>query len=108
MAEPGGRFLMTTPTMTPAGWYPDPGRRHEYRYWDGKDWSSQVSDHGLTATDPELRPPASPAGAPTAHPLATPAPALPSPAWPEPDSPCLLYTSPSPRDRQKSRMPSSA
>ena len=23
-------------------------------------------------------------------------------------SPCLLYTSPSPRDRQKSRMPSSA
>ena len=25
-----------------------------------------------------------------------------------PDSPCLLYTSPSPRDRQKSRMPSSA
>ena len=25
-----------------------------------------------------------------------------------PTSPCLLYTSPSPRDRQKSRMPSSA
>ena len=25
-----------------------------------------------------------------------------------PDSDCLLYTSPSPRDRQKSRMPSSA
>ena len=24
------------------------------------------------------------------------------------DNPCLLYTSPSPRDRQKSRMPSSA
>ena len=31
-------------------------------------------------------------------------------AW-QPDAPymfCLLYTSPSPRDRQKSRMPSSA
>ena len=27
---------------------------------------------------------------------------------PEPSSDCLLYTSPSPRDRQKSRMPSSA
>ena len=27
---------------------------------------------------------------------------------PEPANPCLLYTSPSPRDRQKSRMPSSA
>ena len=26
----------------------------------------------------------------------------------EPPNPCLLYTSPSPRDRQKSRMPSSA
>ena len=26
----------------------------------------------------------------------------------EPDCICLLYTSPSPRDRQKSRMPSSA
>ena len=27
---------------------------------------------------------------------------------PENNEPCLLYTSPSPRDRQKSRMPSSA
>ena len=27
------------------------------------------------------------------------------PAW---DNPCLLYTSPSPRDRTRSRMPSSA
>ena len=27
---------------------------------------------------------------------------------PETPDPCLLYTSPSPRDRQKSRMPSSA
>ena len=27
---------------------------------------------------------------------------------PPPPPPCLLYTSPSPRDRQKSRMPSSA
>ena len=26
----------------------------------------------------------------------------------QPNTPCLLYTSPSPRDRQKSRMPSSA
>ena len=30
------------------------------------------------------------------------------PAPPAQSSPCLLYTSPSPRDRQKSRMPSSA
>ena len=30
------------------------------------------------------------------------------PEWMEGATPCLLYTSPSPRDRQKSRMPSSA
>ena len=29
-------------------------------------------------------------------------------AWPGGFGDCLLYTSPSPRDRQKSRMPSSA
>ena len=28
--------------------------------------------------------------------------------WVEPDHPCLLYTSPSPRDKRQSRMPSSA
>ena len=87
---------MTTPTMTPAGWYPDPGRRHDLRYWDGKDWSSHVSDRGHTATDPELRPPASATGAPTAHPPATPAPALASPAWPESDSPQPTAATPSP------------
>ena len=37
-----------------------------------------------------------------------PSPPPPSPSRPPPISPCLLYTSPSPRDRQKSRMPSSA
>ena len=31
-----------------------------------------------------------------------------APTWCEPRLDCLLYTSPSPRDRQKSRMPSSA
>ena len=33
---------------------------------------------------------------------------LPSEAYPDPDYTCLLYTSPSPRDRTRSRMPSSA
>ena len=34
---------------------------------------------------------------------------LDDPDWePQPDNPCLLYTSPSPRDRTRSRMPSSA
>ena len=78
---------MTTPTMTPSGWYPDPSRRHEFRYWDGTHWSPQVSDRGLATTDPELRPatgsegaamvvpPAAPAPAPMYSPPAAPAPA---------------------------------
>jgi len=65
---------MTTPTMTPPGWYPDPGHLHEFRFWDGQAWTPQVSDHGFPSTDQELRPPESAHGAPTAHPLATPAP----------------------------------
>lgn len=37
---------------TPAGWYPDPGQGHEYRYWDGLAWTERVSDGGATSTDP--------------------------------------------------------
>jgi len=73
---------MTTPMMTPAGWYPDPSLRHEYRYWNGTTWSSHVSDGGLTATDPELRPPTSPSGAPTVGPRAAACPELTAPAGP--------------------------
>src|SRR5665811_202621 len=47
---------MTVPTMTPAGWYPDPSLRHEFRYWDGMAWSSQVSDRGRMATAPDQGP----------------------------------------------------
>ena len=87
---------MTTPTMTPAGWYSDPSLRHQYRYWDGRNWSPQVSDRGFTATDPELRRPASSTGAPTAHPLAPSEPALGPPAWPEPAAPQSETATPSP------------
>lgn len=74
---------MTTPTMTPAGWYADPSLRHEYRYWDGTVWTPNVSDRGLPATDPELRPPTNPPGAPTGLPgqsLEPPALSMPTPA----------------------------
>lgn len=38
---------------TPApGWYPDNAGRHEHRYWDGAQWTDQVSDQGVTGTDP--------------------------------------------------------
>ena len=33
-------------------WYPDPARRHELRYWDGQEWTPNVSDRGVAGTDP--------------------------------------------------------
>src|SRR5919198_3412367 len=35
----------------PAGWFADPGRRHELRYWDGQRWTEQVSDRGTQGVD---------------------------------------------------------
>jgi uncharacterized protein YxjI len=39
---------------TPAGWYADPFGRHEYRYWDGAQWTEHVSSHGRQAVDPPV------------------------------------------------------
>jgi hypothetical protein len=36
----------------PAGWFTDPGGRHEFRYWDGQRWTEHVSDRGALAIDP--------------------------------------------------------
>jgi hypothetical protein len=36
----------------PAGWQPDPRGRHEYRYWDGTQWTDHVSDQGEVSQDP--------------------------------------------------------
>jgi hypothetical protein len=38
-------------SATPA-WYPDPYGRHEYRWFDGRTWTEQVSDHGRQGVDP--------------------------------------------------------
>lgn len=45
------------------GWTPDPGGRHEYRFWDGSAWTDHVSDSGVQSVDP-LAPPAPPASEP--------------------------------------------
>jgi Protein of unknown function (DUF2510) len=37
----------------PAGWFADPGGRHELRYWDGRRWTEHVSDRGTQGVDPE-------------------------------------------------------
>jgi hypothetical protein len=36
----------------PAQWYPDPSGRHELRHWNGTTWTDEVSDKGVTSTDP--------------------------------------------------------
>jgi uncharacterized protein YxjI len=38
-------------STTPANWYPDPNGRHEFRYWDGTNWTDHVSDNGVQSTD---------------------------------------------------------
>ncbi|MGH1488566.1 MAG: phospholipid scramblase-related protein [Acidimicrobiales bacterium] len=42
--------MVDTPPPAP-NWYPDPMGRHEYRWWDGLDWSDQVSSHGRPGVD---------------------------------------------------------
>ncbi len=46
----------TTPAATPEGWYPDPSGDHELRWWDGAQWTENVSDHGKTSTAPITNP----------------------------------------------------
>lgn len=57
----------------PAGWYTDPTTQYSYRYWNGQQWTNQVSSGGTTATDPNpmgddvaKAPPAPGSAAPTA------------------------------------------
>ena len=37
---------------TPPAWYPDPGRAHEWRYFDGNAWTDAVSDAGVVTQAP--------------------------------------------------------
>jgi putative membrane protein len=39
------------PPSAPAGWFPDPGGRHEWRFWDGIGWTDQVGDAGQLTTE---------------------------------------------------------
>jgi uncharacterized RDD family membrane protein YckC len=42
----------------PARWAPDPLGRHQYRYWDGTQWTDHVSDEGRVGTDAPIADPA--------------------------------------------------
>jgi actin-like ATPase involved in cell morphogenesis len=61
-----------------AGWQADPAGRHEYRYWNGSEWTDDVSDGGTTSTDP--MPAADPAASAAPSPTAAGAPFLSTPA----------------------------
>jgi amino acid transporter len=39
---------VTSPTIqVPPGWYQDPQSRHDYRFWDGTQWTMRVEDGGI-------------------------------------------------------------
>ena len=60
---------------TPPGWLPDPEGRYEYRWWDGRSWTDQVSRHGQVATAPMGGPPGPPSPPGPAEPVQPPEPA---------------------------------
>lgn len=78
----------------PPAWYPDPGRRHEFRWWDGVRWTEHVSNRRVISRDPlPPRPPArggavpgAASGPPRGAP-ATPGPGGPGPGAPGPAAP---------------------
>jgi hypothetical protein len=63
---------------TPAGWYSDPKGSFLYRYWDGTQWTDQVSNGGThSGVDPDAMSEAmltTPPAPGTAAPSATPPP----------------------------------
>ena len=38
--------------QVPAAWHADPAGRHQYRYWDGAQWTDWVADDGVQSLDP--------------------------------------------------------
>ncbi|MGV1036849.1 MAG: kelch repeat-containing protein [Candidatus Nanopelagicales bacterium] len=54
-----------------ADWFLDPLDRHEYRYWDGRQWTHHVSDGGQASVDPVGGPAVEVASGPWSRVLAT-------------------------------------
>lgn len=50
--------LLGKAATPPADWYPDPVGRHQYRFYDGANWTDHVADDGRVQLDPlNLAPP---------------------------------------------------
>jgi uncharacterized protein (AIM24 family) len=60
----------------PGSWQPDPEGRYEYRWWDGRNWTDQVSHQGRTGAAPMGggQPQAAPSGGAPPSPSGAPAP----------------------------------
>jgi hypothetical protein len=39
-------------SAAPPGWFADPARRHQARYWNGTGWTEHVVDEGSPGIDP--------------------------------------------------------
>lgn len=52
-----GSDVLTDGPVSPPAWHPDPSGRFHYRWWDGNEWTSQVSTdgHHLIDTNPDQR-----------------------------------------------------
>jgi hypothetical protein len=50
-ALPNLRAGLMNVVSYPPGWYPDPSRVHELRYFDGQGWTDHVSDAGTASED---------------------------------------------------------
>ncbi|HXQ89949.1 MAG TPA: PH domain-containing protein [Acidimicrobiales bacterium] len=46
------RRLSVGPEPGTPGWFADPARRHQVRYWDSARWTDHVADDGVGAVDP--------------------------------------------------------
>jgi hypothetical protein len=42
-----GGLIDQTVMAVPSGWYPDPQKAHELRFWDGSGWTGRVEDGGV-------------------------------------------------------------
>ena len=51
-------------TQPPKGWYTDPTSEYQYRYWNGTQWTNQVSSSGTTLNDPNAMDPSAAATPP--------------------------------------------
>jgi hypothetical protein len=49
---PAARVRPWGQQVVSAGWFADPSRQHELRFWDGQRWTEHVVDRGTQAVDP--------------------------------------------------------